>query len=56
MHTTIDSVDMWAHGYFWGFVSFPLIYYIVKNLGSNIVTDVKNLWSTYVSKPAATVV
>lgn len=45
---TLQLFNDFMKGYFWGFVSFPVAYYVAKTQGAQIITDVKALWKKYV--------
>lgn len=40
----MNNLTHWSQGFFWGFVAFPVAYYIVKNLGYIIYQDAKQVW------------
>lgn len=46
---TLNFVE-WMKAFGWGFVSFPVVVYIVKTFGKQIWADLKALWAKYVSK------
>lgn len=54
MQQIVNETDVWLKAFAEGFIAFPIVYYIVKNFGAVIVTDVTGLWTTYVSKTPVT--
>lgn len=51
----ISYID-WAKAFGWGFITFPVVAYIVRVFGKQIWADIKTLWAKMFTKAQAEVV
>jgi hypothetical protein len=52
-HNVFDFME-WLKAFGWGFISFPVVVYVIRTFGKQIWADVQGLWAKYVTKtPAA---
>ena len=45
LHNTMSLLTEWVKGYMWGFISFPVVYYVIKNFGSTLWQDAKGIFN-----------
>ena len=50
MEQAVSNFDIWLKAFVEGFVAFPIVYYVVKNFGAVIWTDLKTIWTKYATK------